>query len=120
MKRILVVEDEAAIADLLALILEDAGYQVEIAENGLVAWNRLEERRPELVISDLMMPFLNGWDLLAQMRAHSDYQSIPVILMSAAHPSTAPQGFSGTTFIPKPFDLDHLLESVEQNVGPTP
>lgn len=111
---ILVVDDERFIVSLLTEILEEEGYQVQIASDGEAALRVIESVRPDLVVADIMMPRLDGLTLAATLRSWS--QPIPVILMSAA---VTPRSH-GVAFIPKPFDIDDLLGAVGEVLGPPP
>ena len=116
-RTILVVEDEPSIADLVVLALRSAGYAVAVAGDGRAALGRLAEARYDLVLSDVMMPHLNGWGLAAALRADPALRDIPLILMSAVH--TLPDGLAHhVAFLPKPFDLGRLLATVERVLGP--
>ena len=114
---LLVVEDEPSIGDLLALILEGAGYQVAVAGDGQAALQRLAEARYDLVLSDVMLPFLDGAGLAAAMQADPALRDIPLILMSAVERNparTAPHA----AFLPKPFKYEQLLATVARVLGP--
>ena len=116
-RRILVVEDEPSIAHLLALALGEEGYEVAVAADGRAALGRLAEARPDLVLSDAMMPHLDGAGLAAAMHADPALRDIPLVLMSAVH--TPPDGAAPhAAFLPKPFDLDDLLATVARLLGP--
>ena len=112
MKTILVVEDERVIAEILSAVLEDEGYRVVVAYNGTQGLDRLAEGRPDLVLCDVMMPGLDGRDLARAMWSDSEYRTIPIILMSAAHIPASKHDFPYTDFLRKPFDMDQLLETV--------
>ena len=104
---ILVADDEIPIAELLADLLEEVGYRVILAYNGADALELLEHERPDLLVTDNMMPRLSGVQLIAHLQQHATLR-IPVILMSAAPPEPRP----AVAFVPKPFDLDHMLDLV--------
>jgi DNA-binding response OmpR family regulator len=107
---ILVVDDEPNIVDFLSLLLEDEGYRVRQALNGREALSVIREEPPQLVISDVMMPGINGVELLRQIDASEQQHQPKVILMSAvAH--RVPQ--SGVPFIQKPFDVNDMLTMVD-------
>jgi signal transduction histidine kinase/CheY-like chemotaxis protein len=80
---ILIVEDDPANRDLIRRTLEKAGWVVEEAENGEVALARIEANRPSLVLLDLMMPQVDGFDLLARIREREDLRKIPVVVITA-------------------------------------
>ncbi len=85
LKKILVVEDEASIASLIAYNLEQAGYCVETAEDGEQACARLESFRPDLVTQDLLLPLKSGWQVLECIRQQADahIRQVPIIVVSA-------------------------------------
>ena len=112
MKTILVVEDEVAIAELVKATLEDEGYAVTTAENGREGLARLAEVRPDLVLCDIMMPIVDGRQMCRTMQADHTYRSIPVVLVSAVGDSIVRGECDYAAFLRKPFDLDHLLDTV--------
>ncbi|MGI8857105.1 MAG: response regulator [Thermomicrobiales bacterium] len=101
---ILIVEDEAAIADLARSLLEEEGYRVVLAPNGREGLRRLAEERFDLVISDVMMPLMDGREFARTMRGDPTNREIPLVLMSAAGRGTV-DGVPHTAFLFKPFDL---------------
>ncbi len=110
MTTILVVDDEEPVVNLLADVFEEQGYTVRVAYNGRTALEIVRENPPDLVVSDIMMPFMDGVTFCRILQAESD---IPVILMSAApQPNFASIG--ARAFIPKPFTLDQMDTLVGQ------
>jgi CheY-like chemotaxis protein len=112
-KTVLVVEDEFVIAEMLTEVLEEDGYHVITASNGLVALGHLREHAVDLVLSDVMMPLLEGRELVQRMRAEPAWSSIPVILVTAAPNLVLSEG-DHTALVRKPFDPDVVLELVER------
>ena len=106
---ILVVDDEHTICDLLADLLIEEGYLVRRAYDGLDALAEVERKRPDLVLSDVALPSLNGADLAVRLRA----RGIPVVLLSAAFTAV---DLPGVPFLRKPFDLDRVLEVVDRSL----
>jgi CheY-like chemotaxis protein len=105
---ILVVDDERYIVDLLSDLLEDEGYQVDRAYDGVAALEQIGRHQPDLVVADVMMPRLDGLSLADEINARG--LGIPIILMSAAvTPRT-----DHVAFIPKPFDIDAMLGLIER------
>jgi len=107
-KTVLVVDDERYIVDLLADLLEEEGYTVRRAYDGAAAWREITRETPDLVLTDVMMPGLDGLSLAS--RLIETYSQVPVILMSAAVTPRNP----GITFIAKPFDIDRMLTTISQ------
>lgn len=124
MSQILVVDDEPAIRDFVQSLLEDEGYGVAVGHNGDEALSRIRAHRPDLVLMDVMMPGLDGREVVRRLHEHPVYAAIPVILMSAA--VTWDQAIDGPIqFLRKPFDLEHLLTMISATLrqrrwGPAP
>ncbi len=112
----LVTEDDDSIRDLLEQALSDADYSVLTASDGARAMQLMHEQPPELLILDLMMPDVNGWELLRRMADSPDLAAVPVLVISAAGPNglSQAQDLGAPVFLPKPFDLDKLLVEVER------
>ncbi|MBW5416339.1 response regulator [Pseudomonas sp. MAG002Y] len=114
MTMVLVVDDEFLITEVLALALEEEGYEVRQAGNGRVALEIMAEQAPELVITDFMMPVMNGRDLAKAIRGQSRTAKIPVMLMTGAHAHMARE--HGDLFdhvLTKPFDMAELTAVVK-------
>jgi len=112
---ILVIDDEDYVADMLASALEIEHYTVHLAYNGRQGWDLVQSITPDLIIIDLMMPYLNGEALAAQIRADPRLARVPIILMSAgARPSKL---VPITTFVAKPFDLFQMLALIDTKIG---
>ncbi|KPC53201.1 response regulator [Amantichitinum ursilacus] len=118
MTTILVVDDEFLIADILGMALEDEGYMVVFASNGKRALEVLARERAGLVITDFMMPVMNGMELAQNIKSRPETAHLPIILMSGAQAHIAnqhPELFASV--FDKPFDIDMLLERVAQLIG---
>ncbi|HEV2106770.1 MAG TPA: response regulator [Thermomicrobiales bacterium] len=105
-RMVLVVDDERYIVDLLTDLLEEEGYRVKRAYDGIAALEAIDRQIPDLVLADVMMPRLDGLALVGSLRERG--LTIPIILMSAA---VTPR-YSDVTFVPKPFDIDHVLHVI--------
>jgi CheY-like chemotaxis protein len=106
---ILVVDDDPIIADILRNVLEDEGFRVVTARDGMEGLARLADTRPDLVLCDVMMPGLDGRDVYRRMQATPTYRSIPVVLMSAAARPIGGGDPRRLGFLVKPFEIDTLL-----------
>ena len=115
---VLLVEDELSNAEVLALILADEGYQVTLAPDGRQAMARLEEAAPDLVITDFMMPGMDGGELVQRLRAIPRFKKLPVLMMSGA-PESALRAYkiSYQAFLRKPFELEEFLKVVRDLRG---
>jgi DNA-binding response OmpR family regulator len=114
--RILIIDDDVGFRDLLRIHLSAAGYQVQIAEDGVAGGRALLERTPDLIVSDLNMPFLDGFELLSLLRSDAETAAIPVVLLSGRSDgdtmAKAVQ-LGAADFLTKPVTRDQLLESIE-------
>ena len=117
-RTILIVDDETSILESLQEILEHEGYGVVVAANGKQALAEVARTRPSLVLTDFMMPHMNGLQLLEALRATPGLEALPVVMMSAIFrpPERAEQ--LCTAFIAKPFEIDALLEVIRQALAP--
>ena len=113
MATILIVDDEEPVRDFLAQLLAGAGHRTLQAVHGAEALELVEKERPDLVVSDIMMPVLNGAELCRRLKARADTPVIPVILMSAAGRRSA-DGTGADAFITKPFDLEEMEALVQR------
>jgi CheY-like chemotaxis protein len=112
-RTVLVVDDEFGTVEVLVAALEDAGYRTLTAANGRRALERLEENKPDLVLSDFMMPLMDGAALVAAMRAAPAFRDIPVIMMSAAPEAALRKHLDGyEAFLRKPFRVPALLAMI--------
>jgi CheY-like chemotaxis protein len=81
--RVLVIDDVYIILDLVEFMLQQRGYEVFTAINGLTALERIETTKPDLILLDLYMPLMDGYEFITQLRrCHNHYQSIPIILLT--------------------------------------
>jgi CheY-like chemotaxis protein len=112
MKTILLADDEYAIVEALSALLLDEGYQVVAAANGEEALARLADATPDLVIIDVMMPRLDGREVVRLMRETPAWKDVPVIVMSAAARPLTPDQLGDAVFLRKPFDVSVLLKAI--------
>lgn len=118
MSSILIVDDEFDIAEVLSSILGADGHDVDVCANGRDAIAYMEGHPPpELVILDVMMPFVNGFEVLRFMRATEGLRKVPVILMSAVEPRVRQKDFGWNAFLRKPFELADLVSEVSRFLG---
>src|SRR6266851_166263 len=119
MKSILVVDDDEDIVEVLTDLFVGEGYRVVSAGNGDEALARLEKEIPDLLLTDSIMPVVDGPGFVQQVHALPEFRSIPVVLMSAWHGSGALSGRTDgvSAVLKKPFGLDELLAVIERRIG---
>ena len=118
---VLIVEDDAPIAEALAIIIEDLGYTPLVATDGLTGLELARQRQPRLIFTDLMLPKLSGQELISHLRAEQTAQGKtvpPIVVVTAAGRSQA-RAAGGDAVIPKPFEMEHA-EATLQRVSPPP
>jgi len=115
-KKILVVDDEFDLLQTICATLELGGYEPVPAANGREALKLLAHSVPDLVLTDVMMPYMSGYELIAAIRKLPHGAQVPTLLMSAIDPALHPEG-SWNAVLPKPFTLDALLNAVEGLIG---
>jgi CheY-like chemotaxis protein len=116
MTTVLVVDDEYAIAATLQEFLEDEGFTVLTARNGQAALDQMSQKRPDLLLMDVMMPILDGVETVRRMRENNDLKDLPVILMSAAPRRSLDPSIDSmaAAFFRKPPDLQRLLDTISK------
>jgi len=116
MKKILIVDDEEDILHFLELVLREKGYEVVTASGGHEALTRAQIERPDLVLLDIMMPEMDGWEVLKLLRVDDETAAIPVAMLSArTEARDRVQGLQegAIDYICKPFSLQELLGKIE-------
>jgi CheY-like chemotaxis protein len=112
---ILVVDDVADNLFLLQTVLESEGYSVETASDGSTALNKIDHSEPDLVLLDIMMPGLNGYDVTRKVRENEKFSELPIVLLTA-HDEYFHRSYSevgATDLIRKPVDFDELLGKIK-------
>ncbi|NIM95324.1 MAG: response regulator [Anaerolineales bacterium] len=119
--RVVCIEDEPEMIDLVRLILGRKGFEVIGADGGVEGLETVKRERPDLVLLDLMMPDMDGWEVYQQMKADDDTKDIPVVVVTAkAQSIDKVLGLhiaKVDDYITKPFGPQELLESVEKILG---
>jgi CheY-like chemotaxis protein len=121
MKTILVVDDEYGLVETLSELLQSEGYRVVSAANGRDALERVKEEKPDLVLTDFMMPLSDGRELVRAIRALPDFRAMPIIMMTATTRTVALTDDAGTievaAFLRKPVSWEKLLERIVGLIG---
>jgi DNA-binding response OmpR family regulator len=117
-QRILVIEDEAEMIDLTRIVLEREGYKVLGAVGGARGLEMIRQEKPDLILLDLMMPDIGGWEVYRQVKADQELAQIPVIVVTAKAQSIDKvlglQVAKVDDYITKPFGPKELLESIDR------
>lgn len=114
---ILIVDDEFGLAEMLREMLRDSGFEVTLAINGRLALEILKEGKVDLVLTDMMMPVMDGVELAAAMRVDENYRDTPVIMMTSL-PTALPKGSRlFDAVLRKPFTPELLLETIVGCLG---
>ena len=119
-RTVLVADDDAMTRQVLATVLDLEEFEVILAEDGEQALERLQERLPDAVVLDHMMPGLSGMEVLARLRADEATAGLPVVLLTAAQSSSLPGDpvdEGAQAHLEKPFSPLHLIEVLESIMG---
>jgi two-component system OmpR family response regulator len=111
---VLVIEDDPDLADAVRLVLEDAGYRVRGAVDGQQAIDDIRQEMPGLILLDMKMPRMSGWEFVREFRAAYDH-AVPIILFTAARdPRQHAVEIAADGYLAKPFEMDDLLAIVSR------
>ena len=114
-KRVLVIDDDLPLRGMLAAALRQHGFQVLLAGDGAEGQRALHIHNPDVVLLDLAMPEVNGWDFLQHLQETGHIGRVPIIVVSA-HLRVEPQAIlkmGASAILPKPFELDDLIGLIE-------
>ena len=124
-KTVLVVDDDPDLVETVSMKLESLNYRIAKAYDGVEAWEKIREERPDLVLLDVMMPKKNGYELCDEIKKDPAYKGIAVALLTAVGEAVRTTSYThrdGKTtladdFIEKPIDLDNLAEIVADHLA---
>jgi len=115
---VLIVEDDPDLLALEEAILSDAGYRVASAADGLEALERVEREMPGLILLDMRMPRMNGWDFAREFRARHGNVCPIAVITAAENARLRAQEIQADAWLEKPFDLEDVLALVARHLGP--
>ena len=116
-KKILIVDDEADIVRLLQTRLEANGYEVSTAGDGRSGLERMEGDRPDLILLDVMMPRMDGFSFVKELRKQEHQQAVPIIVLTAKEMMSDIFKMEGVSdYIVKPFETEQLLATIQKYV----
>ena len=117
MKKILIVDDEVDIVAIVAVRLKKLGYEIVTAYDGKAGFDTAKKQKPDLILLDIRLPIMDGYEVCAKLRADDELKDIPVIFLTA---STADKvgdkykTYGAQDFLIKPFDPNELLEKIQR------
>lgn len=116
MKRIFIIDDDFDMAQTMALLLQDEGYNTSAYDDGNLALEGMSKEQPDLVILDVMMPLMRGVDVFKIMKENDQLRSIPILLISASkEPESGEDKWN--QYLKKPFDIYRLIEEVRNLIA---
>lgn len=119
-KKILIIEDEDEFYFFYEMMLENTGYAVQRAVDGVQAFDMIKEEKPDLIILDLLLDQMKGEDFLKQLKSNPRYAVIPIIIASSFSPRSFKTIFEvdpDLTFLEKPFSQERLLAEIKARIG---
>ena len=119
-RTVLIIEDEKLIIVSTQMVLEAAGFRVESAINGEEGISKARDLSPDLILLDIMMPGIDGWETLTRLKRDQDTAGTPVIIFTAREHSRGQQKsaeMGAADYFRKPFEPDELIDLVEKHVG---
>lgn len=111
MKRILIIDDELDLAESMAALLESEGYSARAVASAKAGMDELAKVIPDLIILDVMMPFVKGTDMVKTLREDKRFTQIPILLTSASR-EPEKSAHQWNKFLRKPFDIEELVSDV--------
>lgn len=120
---VLVVDDEIAIAKLIKFVLESNGYDVRIADDGEAALGAIKDRKPDLMVLDLMLPTISGFDVLQSIREEMKITDLPVIILTCRgqkEDRDKAMKLGATEYLTKPFSPTSLVNTLKTYAGVAP
>ena len=115
--KILLVDDDADMITILGTILRTEGFEVEEAENGMEAVEKMKTMIPDMIVTDVMMPKMNGWELCHKVRETADVKHVPILALTAKSTQIDEMmayECGASEYLPKPFENSVFLEKVRR------
>lgn len=122
-KRILIVDDEPNIVISLEFLMKREGFEAEIAADGEAALDALARNRPDLVVLDVMLPKMNGFEVCRQIRANPDSRDVKILMLTAKGRETEVArglGLGADAYVTKPFSTKDLVAQIKRLLGSGP
>ena len=118
MKTVMFVDDEDDVRESVKLLLQKWGYKALVADSGYDCLKKLKIEKPDLILLDIMMPGMDGWDTCAKIKADKKTESIPIVFLTAKNDpiSTSMGRIASSDYITKPFDINDLKKRIESAI----
>lgn len=122
-KLVYILDDEEAVCELLRIVLESRGYSVATADDGEKGLKMIEEKKPDILVVDLKMPKLNGYELISRLKLNPELADIPIIVITSITSESERsdeewrEKMDVQDFISKPFEPLELVERIEKIIG---
>ena len=119
-KLVLLVDDEPSLLKATSVGLKDRGFTVHTAESGELAIKAIHSLKPSIVVSDLAMPGMNGFELYQEVKKNAEYKLLPFVFLTAVDDFYARKfgkELGGAAYITKPVDIDELAQIIEEKMG---
>ncbi len=116
-KKILVADDEPDVLKVIGFRLSSKGYEVILATNGQEALEKINEQKPDLILLDYRMPYLNGFEVCQHVRENKSLKNIPIIIITAGLSTLTNEDIAlvcADAWISKPFDIEELFQTIEK------
>jgi twitching motility two-component system response regulator PilG len=116
-KKVLVVEDSSTIRKVISITLSQKGYEVSEAGDGLEALSRLNELKPDLILLDIILPKMDGYQILSIIKENPEFKNIPVIMLTSKDGiinKVKGKVAGSSAYLTKPFDPNQLVETIER------
>lgn len=114
--KILIVEDEVAIALGLQLLLEERGHKVRIAENGEDGLRKSIKERPDILITDIKMPVMDGIDLIRSIRNEPSLSGLPIVVVTTSPSWVTEEGIENVRVLEKPLGFEETVDAIEEAI----
>jgi two-component system alkaline phosphatase synthesis response regulator PhoP len=120
MQRILVIEDEKDLAEMIKVTLEKAGYSVELAYDGQDGLQRAKNTNPSLIVLDLMIPLVDGYKVCEELKSEDQYKNIPIVVLTARDSKIEEKigyAMGADVYLAKPYEPKTLLSKIKKLLG---
>ena len=110
--KVLIVDDEDGVIDMLSVALEAHGYEIESASNGEEGVNQAKAFRPDVILMDIMMPVMDGWEATKTLRANPEFDNTKIIVFTTTHQLKKAKEVGANQVVLKPFDIKQLVRAI--------